>query len=42
MGVAPQYLLELDQRMLMAIVEVYKERAKAMENASRGKGRYRA
>lgn len=42
MGVAPQYLLELDQRMLMAIVEVYKEKAKAIENASRTQRRHRA
>ena len=42
MGVAPQHLLELDNTMLMAIVEVFKERAKAMENASKRKGRVRA
>ena len=42
MGVAPQHLLALDQAMLNAIVEVYKERAKAMENASKRKGRVRA
>jgi hypothetical protein len=42
MGVAPQHLLELDKQMLMAIMDVYKERAKAIENASRGKRRNRA
>jgi hypothetical protein len=42
MGVAPQHLLELDQRMLTAIVEVYKQKAKAVENASKRKGRNRA
>ena len=42
MGVAPQHLLELDQSMLMAIVEVYKERAKAIKDANRGKRRGRA
>ena len=35
MGVAPQLLLELDQRMLKAIVEVYKDKAKAAEDAKR-------
>jgi hypothetical protein len=35
MGVAPQYLLELDQRMLKAIVDVYKDKAKAVEDAKR-------
>ena len=42
MGVAPQYLLELDRKMLDAIVQVYKDRAKAVENASRGQRRGRA
>jgi hypothetical protein len=35
MGVAPQHLLELDRRMLEAIVQVYKQRAKAVEDAKR-------
>ena len=42
MGVAPQLLLELDSRMLKAISQVYKERAKAIENASKRKGSRRA
>lgn len=42
MGVAPQFLLELDQRMLNAIVQVYKEKAKAVEDASKRKRRGRA
>lgn len=42
MGVAPQHLLELDQRMLVAIVEVYKERAKAARDASKRKRGRRA
>ena len=42
MGVAPQHLLELDHKMLHAIVEVYKERAKTIQDASRGKRRNRA
>ena len=42
MGVAPQHLLELDGGMLKAIVQVYKDKAKAVENASKRKGRNRA
>jgi len=42
MGIAPQHLLELDQRMLQAIIQVYKERAKAAKDASKRKGRGRA
>ena len=33
MGVAPQYLLELERPMLEAIIQVYKERAKAQQDA---------
>lgn len=33
MGVAPQHLMELDQRMLNAIIQVYKEKAKAQQDA---------
>lgn len=36
MGVAPQHLLELDARMLQAIVQVYKDKAKAYEDGKRG------
>lgn len=35
MGVAPQHLLELDARMLEAIVQVYKDKAKAYEDGKR-------
>ena len=35
MGVAPQHLIDLDQKMLQAIVQVYKEKAKAVEDAKR-------
>ena len=35
MGIAPQHLLELDHKMLNAIIEVYKDRAKAVEDASK-------
>lgn len=42
MGVAPQHLLELDKRMLEALVQVYKDKAKAVENASKRKRRGRA
>lgn len=36
MGIAPQHLLELDQRMLKAITMVYEQKAKAVDNAKRG------
>jgi hypothetical protein len=42
MGVAPQYLLELDHKMLSAIIEVYKEKSKAIEDASKRKRGRRA
>jgi len=42
MGVAPQHLLELDNQMLNAIVQVYKDKVKAAQDASKRKGRGRA
>lgn len=42
MGVAPQHLLDLDHKMLQAIVEVYKQKSKAMEDASKRKRGRRA
>lgn len=42
MGVAPQHLLELDQAMLNALVQVYKDKTKAIEDAGKRKGRGRA
>ncbi len=42
MGVAPQHLLELDHKMLNAIIDVYKEKSKAVENASKRKRGRRA
>lgn len=41
MGVAPQHLMELDRRMLEAIVQVYKDRAKAVEDVKRRNRRRR-
>ena len=41
MGVAPQYLADLDHKMLHAIVQVYKDKAKAVEDAKRRTGRRR-
>ena len=35
-GIAPQYLLELDSAMFGNMLEVIKDRAKEMQNASRG------
>ena len=35
MGVAPQHLLELDRRMLEAIIQVYKDRHKGMQDVKR-------
>ena len=35
MGVAPQHLLDLDYQMLNAIVQVYKDKTKAVEDAQR-------
>lgn len=42
MGIAPQHLLELDQRMLVAITQVFKDRAKAAADASKRKRGRRA
>ena len=41
MGVAPQHLLDLDYHMLNAIVQVYKDKTKAVEDAKRRSGRRR-
>ena len=38
-GIAPHYLLDLDTTMLANILQVLKDRAKEMQNASRGKRR---
>ncbi len=38
-GIAPHYLLELDNTMLANILQVLKDRAKEMQSASRGKRR---
>ena len=35
MGVAPQHLLQLDYKMLNALVQVFNDRAKAMEDVKR-------
>lgn len=41
MGVAPQLLLELDRSMLEAIIQVYKDRQKGIEDAKRRNRRSR-
>ena len=38
-GIAPQYLLDLDDVMFKNILRVINDRAKEMQNASRGKRR---
>jgi len=38
-GIAPQYLLDLDNVMFKNILKVLNDRAKEQQNASRGKGR---
>jgi len=38
-GIPPQYLLELDSTMFANILKVLNDRAKEIQNASRGKRR---
>ena len=38
-GIAPQYLLDLDDVMFKNMLKVINNRAKEQQNASRGKGR---
>ena len=38
-GIAPQALLDLDSTMLANVLQVLQDRAKEMQNASRGKRR---
>ena len=38
-GIAPQYLLELDDVMFKNILKVLTDRAKAVQNANRGRKR---
>jgi hypothetical protein len=39
-GIAPQYLLELDEVMFQNILKVLTDRAKAVQDANRGRKRY--
>lgn len=39
-GIAPQYLLELDDVMFKNILKVLTDRAKAVQDANRGRKRY--
>ena len=39
-GIAPQYLLELDEVMFKNILKVLSDRAKAVQDANRGKRRF--
>ena len=41
-GIAPQYLLELDEIMFQNILKVLTDRAKAVQDANRGRKRPRA
>ena len=41
-GIAPQYLLDLDEVMFKNILKVLSDRAKAVENGNRGKRRGRS
>ena len=41
-GIAPQYLLELDEVMFQNVLKVLTVRAKAVQDANRGKKRPRA
>lgn len=38
-GIAPQYLLDLDDVMFKNMLKVINDKAKELQNASRGKGR---
>ena len=38
-GISPQYLLELDSTMFANMLQVLTDKAKEMQNASRGKRR---
>jgi len=38
-GIAPQYLLDLDDVMFKNMLKVINDKAKEQQNASRGKGR---
>jgi hypothetical protein len=39
-GIAPQYLLDLDEVMFKNILKVLTDRAKAVQDANRGRKRY--
>ncbi len=39
-GIAPQYLLDLDDVMFKNILKVLTDRAKAVQDANRGRKRY--
>jgi len=39
-GIAPQYLLDLDNVMFNNILKVLSDRAKAVQDANRGRKRY--
>jgi hypothetical protein len=41
-GIAPQYLLDLDDVMMKNILKVLTDRAKEVQNANRGRKRPRA
>ena len=41
-GIAPQYLLDLDDVMFKNILKVLSDRAKAVQDANRGRKRLRA
>jgi hypothetical protein len=41
-GIAPQYLLDLDDVMFKNILKVLTDRAKAVQDANRGRKRLRA
>ena len=41
-GIAPQYLLDLDEVMFKNILKVLSDRAKAVQDANRGRKRLRA
>ena len=40
-GIAPQYLLDLDDVMLKNVLKVLTDKAKAVQDANRNKRRYR-